>query len=176
MHPDNAVPKPEGSDIKEVYAFYGLAAYMAQVVEKSMVSLLAILETEGRRITRADYDAIFVGVDSRTFGRLLRRLAKALPISPETEALLAEALERRNHLAHQFFADRAAAFMLDAGRRQMIEELRTFTRLFHRAEDEIAILCAPIMKKHGMTSDAVERKGQEMIAEFLARSRDAPTE
>lgn len=171
-HTDD-IPEPDGSDAKEVYAFYGLAAYMAQVVEKALVTLLAIVETNGVRTTRADYEAVFSQLDSRTFGQLLRRLARMLPISAEIEALLLEALQRRNYLAHHFFADRAAAFMVNHGRVQMIAELRAYTELFHRAEDQIGLLRDPVMKKRGMTREAVERYAEAMVAAFLAEPEGA---
>jgi len=176
MSTDYEIPEPRGSDVKEVYAFYGLAAYMSQVVEKALVSLLSVLEAEGLAVTRAEYDALFSRVDARTFGQLLRRAKTLLSLSPDVEAVLARALETRNHLAHQFFADHAAAFTTDVGRVQMIKELRGTTELFHRAEDIIAVVFQPLMKRRGMTPESLEQVKAEMVAAFLAKVEAAQPE
>jgi hypothetical protein len=49
------VPVPEDSDPKEVYAFFGLCAFHAQVLEQGLINLVVGLKTRGlTQITEVD--------------------------------------------------------------------------------------------------------------------------
>ena len=161
------VPVAEGTDVKEVYAFYGLAAYAAQVLEKGLANLAVALSTDGVSITRTHFDALFDRFDPRAFEQLVNVASARVAISAPAQQLLAEALARRNHLSHQFFADHAAAFTTEQGRARMIEELRDLVDLLQRADAEVERLCLPLMVKHGMTEDRIRQLTEEMLARFL---------
>jgi hypothetical protein len=169
--PIHEVPEPEGSDDKEVYAFYGLAGYAAQVLEKGLVNLVAGLHADGLSITRAEFDTLYARFDSSTFGQLVRGLRTKIQISPDTEMLLADALAKRNRLIHDFFADHAAAFMTEKGRLKMIAELRDLVALFQRADRDVERLWTPIAERRGLTEETVSQMEAEMLREFLAAER-----
>jgi hypothetical protein len=165
--PVHEVPEAEGFDEKEVYAFYGLAAYSAQVLEKGLVNLVAGLHTDGLSITRGEFDTLFAGFDASTFGQLVRRARTKVPISPDTEILLAEALRERNRLVHHFFADHATAFMTEQGRMKMIAELRRLVTLFQRVDHQVEEMWAPIAARRGLTDERVRQIEAKMVREFL---------
>jgi hypothetical protein len=165
---EDHVPEAESAELKEVYAFFGLAAYMGQVLEKSFVTFLAILRSEGVLITRAQYIAISDYLDTRTLGQLLREAKSAIAIPAADAALLEEALRLRNHLVHQFFADHAPASMTEPGRALMIEDLRIRTATFQRAEATMVRLSEPTLLKYGLTPERAEAAGAELVALFLA--------
>lgn len=166
-----AVPVAEGSDVKEVYAFYGLAAYAAQALEKGLVNLVVALSTDGVSITRTHFDALFDRFDPRAFGQLVKVANARVQMGEPAERLLAEALQRRHHLSHQFFADHAVAFTTDQGRSLMIEELRVLVDLLQRADAEVEKLYMPLILKHGMTEDRIRQLTEEMLARFLELAR-----
>jgi hypothetical protein len=166
--PMHDVPEPEGTDTKEVYAFYGLAAYSAQVLEKGLVNLVAVLHTDGLFITRAQFDTLFARFDGETFGRLVREARTKIQIPAQIEALLADALVKRNKLAHHFFADNAAAFKTERGRVEMIVELRALVDLFQRADRQVDALLEPFALRLGLTEERINQLASEMVEEFLA--------
>jgi hypothetical protein len=163
----NEIPEPENYDVKEVYSFYGLAAYCGQVLEKGLVNLVVALHTEGVTITREQFDSIFATYDSRTLGQLLRNAHTRVAISSEIDQLLSDALSKRNWLVHNYFAERAAAFMTDEGCKDMIEELRELIALFQRADDEIKPIYRSLLERRGVTDEYLEQEGKAMIARFL---------
>src|SRR5258708_27713831 len=122
MHDD--YPPPESYDEKEVYAYFGLAAYGAQVLEKALVNMVALYKTVGLPITRTQFDQVFEEYDSKTIGQLLKLARKhGIAMSTRASVLLDEALQRRNYLNHDFFADHAGHWSAEDTRKVMIERL-----------------------------------------------------
>jgi len=163
----NPVPVAEGSDVKEVYAFYGLAAYQAQVLEKALVNLVIGLDADGVPVLRSHFDTLFDRFDPRAFAQLVSAAGARVALSEPAQQLLAEALRRRHHLTHQFYADHAAAFTTDEGRALMIEELRLLVQLLQRANDEVEKLYLPLLVKHGMTEERIRQLTDEVLARFV---------
>ncbi len=161
------IPEAESYESKEVYAFYGLAAYCGQLLEKGLVNLMSTLRTEGVSITREQFDKIFASYDRLTLGVLLRDARKMIDIPLQTDQILAEALEKRNFLVHHYFFQRAPAFMTEAGRKNMIEELQGFSGLFQMADEAIKPIYRPLLELQGITEEALRREAEKMVAEFL---------
>ncbi|MBI2509007.1 MAG: hypothetical protein HYV99_03225 [Betaproteobacteria bacterium] len=122
----------EDEHIKAVYAHFGLAVYLAQVLEHGLANALLCAELlpsrAGKPVPRKQWEAEFDAFMERQFegtlGRLIRSLKKAAPIPTELEGLLTEALEKRNFLAHHFFRERAGAFSHAKGGRKCLKNLR----------------------------------------------------
>ncbi len=160
------VPEPENYSEKEVYAFFGLAAYSAQVLEKGLVNMVVTFKTFGLPITRSEFDAIFAAHDSKTIGQLLRLAHEhRIPIAQQSSQLLQDALHERNHLNHNFFADYAGDFMIEVGRRTMIQRLSQLTRLFHDAERVCEPIYRPLLKQMGVTEELLATHVQKLIAD-----------
>jgi hypothetical protein len=160
----NSIPEPENYSEKEVYAFFGLAAYSAQVLEKGLVNLVVTFRTFGLSITRAEFDVIFDAHDSRTLGQLLRAARdQHIPIPDETDKLLARALERRNYLNHDFFADHAGHFMTERGRSTMIRRLSDLTMLFRRADRGCEPIYKPLLDRLGLNEQLLHKLSEELI-------------
>lgn len=86
-----SIPEREGSDPKEVFAFFGLAAYHGQVLEQELIIFAVVLHLSGRTgISRAYVDALFDTFEARTFGQLLREARSLIAIPPDLEDKLAE--------------------------------------------------------------------------------------
>src|SRR5258706_5380792 len=100
------IPEPDDDDPKEVFAFFGLASYAAQVLEAELTNLL--VATHLREEIPATSDAVeelFSEHFTYTLGKLLK-LARARVVLPQsTEALITEALPASNLFIHRFFDD-----------------------------------------------------------------------
>ncbi len=167
LDPTADIPEPEDFGIKEVYAFFGLATYCAQVLEKGLLNMVVAFRCKGFHITRDEIDALFESYEKKTLGQLLKRVRKAIDKSSDVDALLDEVLKKRNWLAHQFFADRSIEFTMESGRKDMIQELQELIILFKRADHATELIYLPILRGIGMTVERVEQMIQEMEQEYL---------
>jgi len=162
----------ESDEPKEVFAFYGLAMYQAQVLETALLNLLVALQACGRAgVTRTDIDAWFASHETKTFGTLVASVRRLTPISDEVEELVREALGGRNHLAHHFFREHAEDFISVSGARRMIEALRIQISLFQKAQQAFEAICEPILGKLGVSQTLIDMLMNE--AYQRARASDA---
>ncbi|MGH9962234.1 MAG: hypothetical protein ACREBC_34780, partial [Pyrinomonadaceae bacterium] len=91
----------DDEQISDVYADYGLAMYLAQILEHGIVTSLVILRLpEKEKYTRQDIDEFMEGKFQKTLGALIRHLKFEATLHPGLESLLTVALNRRNYLAH----------------------------------------------------------------------------
>ncbi|MCH7700769.1 MAG: hypothetical protein IID37_03685 [Planctomycetes bacterium] len=161
------VPTPDGDQAKEVYAFFGLAAYTAQVVEAALLNLLVGLELARQpTISRQQFEQAFDQADKKTLGQLLRKIGSQVPLGADVESVLGEALDARNYLCHRFFGDHAEDFLSAVGRREMIAELRELTEKIHRA-DRFYEVTVTLFERIGVSVGMVEK----YIAESTKRAK-----
>lgn len=169
-----SVDDPESALIREVYARYGLAMYMAQVLEHAIVNLLLVLRFLPTRPKHKDavsweaaFDDFYAGEFGKTFGNMLRKLESLELVPVVLLARLRQAKEVRDVLAHSFFRDNDLAFMTQHGRAQMIAFCDNAIVEFKAIDTELDELCAPHRGRYGMTEEWLERKFQEMQAQAI---------
>ncbi|MFZ3149899.1 MAG: hypothetical protein WA137_12790 [Methanothrix sp.] len=162
------IPEPADCGEKEVYAFFGLASYSAQVLEKGITIMVVAFRCKGLRITRSELDTLYAEHNKKTFGQLLVRARKIISIPDDIDSLLEEALLKRNWLMHHYFADRAAQFMTEIGRRQMLSELQSLIQIFREADCATEPIYMPILKEFGVTEERTEILIRDMIKDYLS--------
>lgn len=168
----------EEDQVRDVYAYYGLAMYWSQCVEQSMFIHLMFLEFFPKKVKgfsnaakwASDFDRYEEVELGKTMGRLLQKLKSEGQPTEEVSALLASVLQRRNWLAHSYFSSRAIEFMHESGRSDMIEELQEATELFREAAAKLDAITMPIARRYGYTEEMEAKAKNEMFAEFRARS------
>jgi len=144
---------------KEVYAHFGLAIYLAQVLEHGLVIALVYADLMPKRKphhTTADFDLFMDKHFETTMGRLINTVRKQVSVPPELEALLLGARTKRNWLAHHYFRERAEDFMNEPGREKMIAELKEAHILFERADELLGEVVRPLRHKFGYTDEKLE--------------------
>src|SRR5438034_11431655 len=118
------MPMTTDEHIREVYAYFGLAAYFGQVLEHGIVNAMVILRLPNRdRFTRGDIDAFMDQQFENTLGKLIKTLRAEIALPADLEGILKQALKLRNWLCHDYFRERAREFMTEAGRAGMLAEL-----------------------------------------------------
>ena len=145
--------------VKEVYAKFGLAVYLAQVLEHGLANALVSAELIPRRAFKSvpkeqweiEFSALLDLQFQQTLGRLIHSLKKATTVPVDLEILLTEALEKRNFLTHHFFRERAEVFMSHEGREQMIAELQSAQKLFEHADERLCAVERPLREKYGLS-------------------------
>jgi RecB family exonuclease len=123
---------------------------------------------KGLCLTLSEYDALFEEHDKKTLGQLLKRARTAVAIPTEVDALLEDALEKRNWLAHQYFADRSVPFTEKDGRSDMIRELQQLTILFKKADTATVSIYQPVLRQMGVTDEKLNSLMDEMKREYRA--------
>ena len=161
----------ESALIREVYARYGLAMYMAQVLEHGMVNALLILtllpkfsEQQKRDAWEKVVDAFSDVEFSKTFGNLLQTLNKTGKIGTEFFEALNKAKDTRNELAHRFFRDNDLAFMSRGGQEEMITRCESAISEFKLIDQQLELLCAPFRIQYGITDELLKQQYDEMLA------------
>ena len=83
-------PEQQSEEIKEVYAWFGLAMYRAQCLEEQIIIILATkYGPDPRTLSVAEYDYLFERLSSKTLGKLVREInAVAQLVKEEEEKLL----------------------------------------------------------------------------------------
>lgn len=165
-----SVPEREGSEPKELFAFFGLAAYHGQVLEQELIIFAVMLHLSRRTsITRADVDALINMFEARTLGQLLREAKSLTEVPTDLEVRLAEVVHRRNDLAHRFFARRSEDFMSDAGRAEMIEELKDTALLFEEVDAAVMSIREPLSERLGISREVAQEELDKMLARAALR-------
>lgn len=150
---------PESEQIRDVYAHYGLAMYLAQNVERGLSMALA-LHGQATHMTAWDFDARLAENYQATFGELVSKfLASSAAASSELTGRLQRANDLRNDLAHQYFWYRAIQFASPEGQLAMIAELRQIQEDFESLDDDLSKI----------VDAQVEGRGEE-LASFRSRT------
>jgi len=157
------IPEPDYDDPKELYAFFGLAFYKAQVLEQGVVNLAVALNAQGKeRVTTGDVLDLYEKYERKTFGNVLRAAQQLISFPPSLEDDLEKALNYRNHLAHAFFVEHSEDALHEDGRRRMIDELRTILEFINRVDEEFDAVWMSAWHALGITEEWFERKFKEI--------------
>ncbi|WP_304164803.1 hypothetical protein [Phenylobacterium aquaticum] len=176
--------------VREVFAYYGRAAYAASCVETGLTIALMqaelMLQVHGRAQrerkapSRAEWEAMFDAYMAKhhllPLGTLIDRFRSVLKVDAQLDALLEEALRRRNFIAHGFFRERAIAFAHRVGRLAMISELERDHDLFTRTDEAVQIAVAPIIPKLGIDPEKHRRDIGEISRRLVDDARSSQTD
>ena len=161
-YPD--VPIPEKYDVKEVYAFFGLAAYMAQVLERGVIIFSVALRIGSvPNVTRDLVDELYENFEEKTLGQLLKIAKSASLINNELYEELYNSLKLRNRLIHSYFYEHAEDFMSEQGRKIMINELRHMTNIFEETDKKLEGLSSLMWEKYGVTKDIIDNEFKQIV-------------
>lgn len=168
------IPEPEDFEAKEVYAFFGLAAYLSQCLERGLINLAVVLHARGlSKITREAFEEAFNKMEKRMLGQLMLNVRQNITVPDGLEAALDKALVDRNYLTHHFFASHDINFNSNVGRQRMITELRAMAMRFQSTNLMVEDITLPLWEKIGVTKEIIEKEFRKMEEE--ARNLDLPS-
>jgi uncharacterized protein YutE (UPF0331/DUF86 family) len=167
----------EEDQVRDVYAFYGLAMYWAQCLEQSIFVHLIFLDFYPNNIkslkNSTEWTSDFVAYEEKelgkTMGRLLQKLKDEGQPTEEVTSLLTVALQKRNWLAHSYFSQRSVELTVQNGRSQMITELQAMIEMFMQATAELDKISKPIARSYGYTEEMEAKAMVEMLAEMNSK-------
>jgi hypothetical protein len=120
--------EPSEEDIKEVYARFGLAYYMGEVLHRGLCNIYVGLRTPDDGATRLRIEELMREAYAETLGGVLNRVRNAL--SKDLESQLLIAVEKRNYLAHRFWFEKVHMLSSAEGAHAVVEQLAEAIALF----------------------------------------------
>lgn len=167
----------DDAQVREVYSRYGLAMFMAQVLEHGMVNALLVLrllppmrEHAHRSSWDEALDRFFDAELSKTFGNMVRALEQTGAFSSDLLGRLRSAKVQRDHLAHRFFREHDLDFMTRPGREKMIAECEELIELFKGVDREVEAIVSPQRARFGITPEWID----EHVALMETEAKRAP--
>ncbi|MET7312626.1 hypothetical protein ABZS68_37800 [Streptomyces sp. NPDC005571] len=144
------------TDEKTAYALFGLAAYKANVLERSLLDTLRVSKVISGEIQgqRAFDDPKLL---KATMGQLIRFSKPYVGAHPDVMNDLYESLKRRNYLIHHFWYEQIADMFSESGRANLCGGLKTDCRLFTRTNERLnERIYDPLLRALGITPEMVE--------------------
>jgi hypothetical protein len=183
----NSASLPEDDDerARDLYAHFGLAYYLAAVLEEGLAQAImqadflvrkrdAITAAGAAGFDRAAYeaqlDSYMERVNRMTAGAMARQLAQVTKLDPALVTQIERAIERRNFLAHHFFRERVEKFYSRQGQDELLAELLGDQELFGAVDRAVHAAMAPIREAVGMPEDLL----QAHVATHLAKIHRKP--
>jgi|HubBroStandDraft_1064217.scaffolds.fasta_scaffold43834_4 hypothetical protein len=159
------IHEPEYDDPKEVYAFFGLAAFYAQCFEQSMILLLlAVNLRRPKALQSKGRDELLKWFDKKSLGALITELKKVANVEVTLQKRLEDLLEKRNFLMHHFFPKNSMKTATDQGRRDVLDELRSLAQTFQDGDHLLVSIYEPLWEKMGMTQEMIEHGLRQIMA------------
>jgi hypothetical protein len=142
---------PESWHVREVYAKFGLAMYRGQVLEHEIVNLIVWSGVNtGTYTNHQEFDTANIEMFRKTMGELKRVLMTRRIDLNQLEDELVKTVRLRNFLAHSYFRERAAAFMSENGRDEMISELDRAVEFFEQVDTQLTSFTNKILESFGV--------------------------
>ena len=164
----------EASQIKQVFATFGLASYQGQVLERGLANVLTVARTDSEAGTQDDFDDFMVEHLAATMGRLIKLLRPDLAGNEALLVDLAQVLSTRNRVTHRFFREHELNFLPCTGREQMLAELMKAAEEFEQMDRRLKPVVSRFLKVRGLSDQQQKRTIDDEYAklEGLARQRD----
>lgn len=144
---------------KQIFELVGQAIFSAQLMEKELVFLVMVPEiTKNQELPNSDrvYQEI-EKLNKCTFGQLLKKLGNHATMNDATKKILAEALRKRNLLAHEFFHSHQGKLGDISENKIMRDELGKMRDLFKSIYDILRQESYGNLKKLGLISESTEK-------------------
>lgn len=168
------IPEIDDCCEKETYAFFGLAAYWAQVLEHSALNLAIVLKLPvADQMSQEIFNDLYGCLTKQTFGQLLKASKNTLQLSESDEEYLIEALELRNILTHHYFREHAENLVSEVGRREIKRELQLIISKFKRTDAMLENLYVPLWEKYGVTEEFISEYLEQLRVKTEERDRNA---
>jgi hypothetical protein len=171
----------EGGDNTELFAHFGRAGYMANVLEMALAQTLLQVEfmtnvrehfirTKGKDFDRKKYedefDEYFKEKLSKTMGQL-GKLAKDSPeLTDDLKGRINDAISRRNFLVHDYWRESGDKLWTEGGRAEMIAELSIDTATFEKLAADILEATKPVRKRLGISEEKLNERVELRMAEL----------
>jgi hypothetical protein len=135
-------------EFKTMFANYGLTAMAAISLEKTILLLIAAIDSIGKGYqSEKDLHANLQKHIKKTLGQLVEELKKRIIISSELEDVLKQARQHRNKTIHHFFFINYDTLILPNGPTLLSDKLKPIRDLFAEIQNKIDQILELISKE-----------------------------
>lgn len=146
---------PSDDLVREMYARFGLAYYLSEVLHRGLCIILAISDLPRRDlVTRPRMEEHLAYAFSLTLGEVITALSEKLP--QRFSSRLDEVRQKRNFLAHHFWFDRANLMFQADQLQELIAELDGYAQLFKQMDEDASAWFEDRRKDLGMTDETLQ--------------------
>jgi ABC-type transporter Mla subunit MlaD len=171
----------EAPYLKEVFAYFGRTAYMANVLEVALAQTLlqvefmtnlraTVLKNQGMDFDRAKYenefDDYYENQLGKTMGQLVKKVEEFPDLNDEMKQQIKDALARRNYLTHNYWREQAYTFLTAEGRAEMIAELSKDTDNFEKLASDIMVATQAVRKRLGICEEKLNAGVEKQLADL----------
>jgi hypothetical protein len=135
-------------DSKEIFANFGLAIHVSNVLEASILHALFMYKIAPMRHQfgsieewDAAYDNFYETGFAKTFGNLIKEVCATNFLTDDEVETLKACKTIRDNLVHRFMRENAESIYTRAGREQMIAQCEGSVAIFEAAHDLIEAAC-----------------------------------
>ncbi len=154
---------PTSEETKEVYARFGLAYYMGEVLHRGLCNLFVLTRfPDIGGITRPRVEELLSEAYSTTLGRIINLLALDLP--EDLTQRLRSGVEHRNFLAHHFWFERIHLMPTSEGMASLVRELALYTDEFEALDGEVEKCAAKYRSRLPVSDELMARAYAEVLA------------
>lgn len=164
---------------KEVFANFGLAIHVSNILEFAMLNALFAVELfpKMRSFESVDewngaFDQFYDHGYAQTFGNLLRNIKKSEEFPRHLLELLEVCKEVRDNLSHRFMRESAELFFSETGRQLMIQSCENAVSLFGSANNELEEHLSKKYADLGVDMERFEQRITEGMEELISRSNE----
>lgn len=155
--------KDDDEQHKEVYAYFGLAVYNAQVLEHQLINMLILMKVANKeKVSIAEIDNLFDRYFLKTMGQLFHELVKTYTLSENEKIELREVLRSRNYIVHDYFKEKIWLIVTQKGRESIIKELISFNNGLKKMDKRLVELATRYYKKVGITEEIINREFEKL--------------
>lgn len=147
---------------KEVFAYFGLAVYVSQVLEHQLASMIVLLKlSQGKVPTEQHFEELFERKFGSTLGQLVHEIKHTYSLTAAEIEELNEVWKQRNFIVHDFFKERIHDTFTEEGRNEIISELEQFRYRVQKLGQILEQYSHQFMQQIGVT--------EEMVASELSK-------
>ena len=144
-------------ELQELYFEAGAGLYDSQTLEYGISLLLFLLSQQGLiSLKIKDTENILEGRSRETLGQLFRILKTEVSLDADTEWKLRSALKARNHLVHHSLVDNVERMCTEAGRKEVVEEIRRLRSLIQEGIKCVDGFLDRLIRRYGVTMSQLE--------------------
>ena len=181
MHERDKDLTDEGRDVRETFAYFGCAYYMASCLEVGLTHSLMYGEflmqvhdkfvaTKGKEFDRnryeADFDAFMDKHFAKTMGGVIQLATKLPNFTDELKQRIEEVRNRRNFLAHHYWRECCVKFDTPSGRKAMREELAADRDMFTQLDKDIDESMKSTRAKLNISEEKLKQISERMIQQM----------
>ena len=155
----------EGHLRREAFAYFGRAMYYAQCLEQQLGLMLATMyNRQFFDSPPEDRDAFYDSELKKTLGGMVKDIQNRTSVSSSLIQRLEKAVHIRNHLAHDYFYERARHLHFVGGMEEMISELQEMTEFLDELDREFSGIMRKFLKSNfGVTKEQLDAETEIFI-------------